>query len=779
MEILCPKCSHDVAIAGVDRATKIVTALSNSANETAIARKVSGAARRTAAARRGRLMVEGTPFGRYRLVDLLGRGGMGDVWRAYDTATDRVVAVKVLPAHLADDQTFQERFRREARAAAGLNNPHVVPIHDFGEIEGRLFVDMRLIEGEDLGTLLRRGPLAPQRAIKVIEQIALALFAAHRIGLVHRDVKPSNILVTEDDFAYLIDFGIARAAGEAGLTDTGAAVGTWAYMAPERFRTGAADARADVYALTCVLYESLTGQSPFPGNTLEQIATAHMMQPPPRPSALRPQLPPAMDYVISQGMAKEPAARYVSTKDLATAARDAITEPLGRTMAAPQSAGTEPTQQLRPAGPTMAAPPPAAGQPAALAARPLDPTQAAGGHDPATQAAPTQHGGPPQPPPAPMAGGPRAGKSGSGRRNILLAAAAVAVVIAVVVATVLFTGGSDSAPNDASPQPSSSPSGSSSPPPAAGGIFAGAQPWNRDVSKAARSERSDAIIGALSRMGGWGTDNELQTDFSIPIFFADKGTAKRNVVGPAEYCNGDAVACDPVPAPMPVPENAYIGGSTNLQCDASGNTAGQGDCQLLVVDRDGRKLYETYQATTVGQDVQAQGLFIWDLDKQYPDNLRGDQCTSADAGGFPIAAMTPTADEVASGTIDHALRFILPNERIKAAVYVHPASHAGAPASTDPNAPPYGVRLRLKADFDDSGFTDSQRVVLTALKTHGMLLSDGGTVPLSFASDRHTDAKWADLGINEQSFNALKPDQFEVVELGPDVPLTYDCVRNR
>ncbi|MGZ8818439.1 MAG: serine/threonine-protein kinase, partial [Mycobacterium sp.] len=280
--------------------------------------------------------MDGTPFGRYKLVELLGRGGMGDVWRAYDTVTDRVVAVKVLPAHLADDQTFQERFRREARAAAGLNNPHVVPIHDFGEIDGRLFVDMRLIEGEDLGTLLRSGPLPPQRAIKIIEQIALALFAAHRIGLVHRDVKPSNILVTEDDFAYLIDFGIARVAGEAGLTDTGAAVGTWAYMAPERFSTGAADARADVYALTCVLYEALTGESPFPAKTLEQIATAHMLQPPPKPSTVRPQIPQAMDQVITTGMAKEPDQRYASTKDLATAARAAVGAERDRTQAAQQ-----------------------------------------------------------------------------------------------------------------------------------------------------------------------------------------------------------------------------------------------------------------------------------------------------------------------------------------------------------------------------------------------------------------------------------------------------------
>ena len=208
--------------------------------------------------------MDGTPFGRYRLVELLGRGGMGEVWQAYDTAIDRVVALKVLPANFADDEVFQERFRREAKAAAGLDEPHVVPIHDFGEIEGRLYVTMRLIEGQDLQTLLDDGPLEPARAVGIIEQIASALHAAHRIGLVHRDVKPSNIRVAENDFAYLIDFGIARAIGETGLTSTGVAVGTWAYMAPERFSTGQADPRSDIYALTCVLYECLTGQPSIP-----------------------------------------------------------------------------------------------------------------------------------------------------------------------------------------------------------------------------------------------------------------------------------------------------------------------------------------------------------------------------------------------------------------------------------------------------------------------------------------------------------------------------------
>ena len=268
--------------------------------------------------------MEGTPFGRYRLVELLGRGGMGEVWRAFDTATERVVALKVLPAHLADDPLFQQRFRREARAAAGLNDPHVVPIHDFGEIEGRLYVSMRLIDGSDLDSLLNRHPLEPDRAVGIIEQVGYALHAAHRIGLVHRDVKPSNILVGEDDFAYLIDFGIARAAGETGLTGTGATVGTWAYMAPERFKTGAADARADVYSLACVLHECLTGSQPYPGGSLEQQMHAHLYLDPPRPSEQRAAIPTGLDDVVARGMAKEPDRRFATTRDLADAARAAL-----------------------------------------------------------------------------------------------------------------------------------------------------------------------------------------------------------------------------------------------------------------------------------------------------------------------------------------------------------------------------------------------------------------------------------------------------------------------
>jgi serine/threonine-protein kinase len=272
-------------------------------------------------------LVEGTPFGRYRLVELLGRGGMGEVWRAFDTAIDRVVALKLLPANFADDETFKERFRREAKAAAGLDEPHVVPIHDFGEIEGRLYVTMRLIEGRDLDAVLANGPLSPPRAVRIIEQVASALHAAHKNGLVHRDVKPSNILLDEDDFSYLIDFGIARATHETALTSTGAIIGTMHYMAPERLGGREADGRSDIYALACVLYECLTGNRPFPGESLESQVAAHLTAPPPRPSHTDPNVPPAFDTVIAKGMAKNPDERYPTTKDLAQAASAAVSVP--------------------------------------------------------------------------------------------------------------------------------------------------------------------------------------------------------------------------------------------------------------------------------------------------------------------------------------------------------------------------------------------------------------------------------------------------------------------
>src|ERR1700757_2917981 len=327
--------------------------------------------------------MKGTAFGRYRLIELLGRGGMGEVWRAHDTDTDRIVAIKVLPAHFSDNEDFKQRFRREAHAAARLNTPHVVPIHNYGKIAGRLYVDMRLIEGRDLQEVLADGPLDPGRAVRIIEQVAKALHAAHKIGLVHRDVKPSNILLDEDDFAYLIDFGIARGANETSLTGTGAMIGSWHYMAPERFRPGDVDARADIYALACVLYECLTGSRPFPGDNLEHQVAAHLSDSPPQPSTTQPELPAAFDAVIATGMAKEPDQRYATTVELANAAHDAITTPLAPpskpTPLAGAPAGPPPTPARRPPAPPPGRPARSPGpppRPDAMRQQPADPNLA-------------------------------------------------------------------------------------------------------------------------------------------------------------------------------------------------------------------------------------------------------------------------------------------------------------------------------------------------------------------------------------------------------------------
>jgi ABC-type amino acid transport substrate-binding protein/predicted Ser/Thr protein kinase len=276
--------------------------------------------------------VDATPFGHYQLQELIGRGGMGEVYRAYDTKTDRIVALKVLPLHLAEDATFQQRFRRESQAAAGLNDPHVVPIHGYGEIDGRLYLDMRLIEGHNLGTMLEDSekPLGADFAVKVVEQVATALDAAHEAGLIHRDVKPSNILITDRGFVYLIDFGLARTAGDKGLTTAGNTLGTLAYMAPERFEGAQIDPRADIYALTCVLYECITGSRPYPAESYEQQIKGHMVSPPPKPSAVDPKLS-AFDDVIAKGMAKKPAKRYQTAGELAAAARRALETPVRTT----------------------------------------------------------------------------------------------------------------------------------------------------------------------------------------------------------------------------------------------------------------------------------------------------------------------------------------------------------------------------------------------------------------------------------------------------------------
>ncbi len=262
-----------------------------------------------------------TSFGKYKLTALLGRGGMGEVYEAFDTDKGRTVALKILREEYAQDERFRARFLRESHAAAMLQEPHVIPIHDWGEIDGNLYIDMRLVRGQTLHDLIKAGPLEPLRAVTIVQQIAAALDAGHAQGLIHRDVKPQNIIVTDADFAYLVDFGIAEVEGDVRLTMAGTQVGSFAYMAPERFNDEPCTPATDTYALACVLYESFTGTTPFPGNSFEGQIASHLSAPPPRPSVVNASVPAAMDDVIARGMAKEPDDRYGSAGAFGRAAR--------------------------------------------------------------------------------------------------------------------------------------------------------------------------------------------------------------------------------------------------------------------------------------------------------------------------------------------------------------------------------------------------------------------------------------------------------------------------
>lgn len=270
-------------------------------------------------------LADGDHIGRYRVDAVAGRGGMGLVYRAWDDRLRRVVAIKMIAPHMATDPKFRERFEREPLLAAQIEHPNVIPVYEVGEYEGSVFIVMRYVDGVDLGELLRRsGRLEPRAAAAIVVQIAAALDSAHAHGLVHRDVKPSNVLVTGEpgsEHVYLTDFGITKPMAQtSGLTATGGLLGTIDYAAPEQLLGGPVDARIDVYALGCVLYQLLTGAVPFPRDTDTAKIFAHVSDPPPPASAIAPALPPALDRVLAKAMAKDPEERYPSAGDLGRAA---------------------------------------------------------------------------------------------------------------------------------------------------------------------------------------------------------------------------------------------------------------------------------------------------------------------------------------------------------------------------------------------------------------------------------------------------------------------------
>ena len=258
-------------------------------------------------------------FAGYRIESVIGRGGMGVVYRATDLSLERPVALKLVAPELAEDEHFRRRFLKEPKLAAALDHPNVVPIYEAGERDGQLYLAMRFVEGNDMRTLLRAdGGLAIERALAILVQVASALDAAHRRGLVHRDVKPANVLVDEDGHAYLTDFGVTKQFG-GDTTETGQIVGTLDYLSPEQIRGEDVDGRADVYALGCVLYQCLAGSPPFHRATEAETLWAQMQEPVPAVPGR-----PALDPVLRKALAKDPGDRYGSCAELIEAARLAL-----------------------------------------------------------------------------------------------------------------------------------------------------------------------------------------------------------------------------------------------------------------------------------------------------------------------------------------------------------------------------------------------------------------------------------------------------------------------
>ena len=268
----------------------------------------------------------GTELAGYQIEGVIGRGGMSVVYLAEHVRLGRKVALKVLAPELAGSERFHDRFLRESKLAASIDHPNIVPIYDADESEGVLYIAMRYVEGSDLKQAIRdQGRLEPLRTSTIVDQIASALDAAHARGLVHRDVKPANVLLTPDDHVYVSDFGLTkRAVSVSGLTETGQLIGTIDYVAPEQIKGDPVDHRADVYSLGCLLFESLTGHAPYPRDLEVGVLWAHVETPPPSLTQERPDLPPEVDDVVALAMAKDPAERTAVAGDVAAGFRSAL-----------------------------------------------------------------------------------------------------------------------------------------------------------------------------------------------------------------------------------------------------------------------------------------------------------------------------------------------------------------------------------------------------------------------------------------------------------------------
>lgn len=324
--------------------------------------------------------------------------------------------------------------------------------------------------------------------------------------------------------------------------------------------------------------------------------------------------------------------------------------------------------------------------------------------------------------------------------------------------------------------------------------------WHQNVAGAALHADSATMIATLDGLGGWGPAGGVNHRFHIDFSFhvrqiASGGSLRVPVVEHAFYQDYYLPDCESPGTRVPLPPDAAFEGQSGLQCDNAGE-----DCHLLLFEQYSGRLYEVYSGDFDGQRIDALCVAVWDVNVVYPAQGRGEHCTSADAAGFPIAPLLVNADEVGAAVpvsgsdLGHAIRFILPNARMASdaslggndgKLYVRPATHAGGPSGPAASVP-YGARMRLRTDFDMSGYNAAAQVVLRTMQRQGIVLSDGGNIALTFESDRFTTAKWLDLGITPQIFwngssgnrTPVRVTDFQVIDTGPRIAETYDCVRS-
>ncbi|MCP3800062.1 serine/threonine protein kinase [Allokutzneria sp. A3M-2-11 16] len=407
----------------------------------------------------------GRRLGHYRIDGVIGQGGMSVMYRATDVRLGRKVALKVIADHLTVDAEFRERFVDEARNTSAIDHSHVVPLYDFGEVDGLLYIAMRFVDGSDLASLIKDGPISPERTLRLIGQVADALDMLHGRGLVHLDIKPANMLVTNQESAsehvYLADFGLTRRGATGHRTRGGDFLGSPTYAAPEHLRGEPVDPRTDAYSLACVLFACLTGRPPFQGKVPEVIQ-GHLGKEAPAISSLV-QLPPTIDEVIRRGMAKEPAKRYANCRELVAAATKALAsvpQP-----SAPPAYRPPPQKAPAPAPQQQQQPQPA---PQGLVSRPpMPPHQTYPQQSHQQPPRPAPQPGYQQPPPnsgepmrlrPPMPAGTTAFAKGSnsGLARWVIPVLAVVAVAVVVLVVVLVVNGAGKTPEN--PIPPTSPS---------------------------------------------------------------------------------------------------------------------------------------------------------------------------------------------------------------------------------------------------------------------------------------------------------------------------------